>query len=149
MTPTGQVLRESVAGVDVLEAAAQASAFDRTHAQTRAMREGRTDGARVAAGIGLALAWHGAGFTGSGEVKLASVASIELTGDKVRIIDRFYLGEPTFRDLSQVEFVGAFGNYEDAKKAWKARAQATVDNAHMRYFILHAHKLIDPRGDAA
>ena len=58
-----------------------------------------------------------------------------------------HLGEPVFRDLSQVEFVGAFGNYEEAKKAWKARAQATVDNAHMRYFILHAHKLIDPRGD--
>ena len=38
--------------------------------------------------------------------------------------------------------------YEEAKKAWKARAQATVDNAHMRYFILHAHKLIDPRTDA-
>ena len=87
VTPTGQVLRESVAGVDVLEAAAEASAFDRTHAQTRAMREGRTDGARVATGIGLALAWHGAGFTGSGEVKLASVASLELTADgRIRIL---------------------------------------------------------------
>lgn len=54
------------------------------------------------------------------------------------------LSHPEFRDLSQVEFVGAFGSYEEAKKAWKARAQATVDNAHMRYFILHAHRLIDP-----
>ncbi len=60
-----------------------------------------------------------------------------------------HLGEPVFRDLSQVEFVGAFGTYEDAKKAWKARAPAPVDTAHMRYVILHAHKLIDPRGDAA
>jgi CO/xanthine dehydrogenase Mo-binding subunit len=86
-TPTGQVLRESVAGIDVLEAAAEASAFDRVHAQTRAMREGRTDGARTATGIGLALAWHGAGFTGSGEVKLASVASVELTEDgRIRIL---------------------------------------------------------------
>ena len=86
-TPTGQVLRESVGGIDVLEAAAQVSAFDRTHAQTRAMREGRTDGARVATGIGLALAWHGAGFTGSGEVRLASVASLELTDDgRIRIL---------------------------------------------------------------
>ncbi len=59
-----------------------------------------------------------------------------------------HLTEATFRDLSQVEFVGAFGNYAEAKAAWKARAQATVDNAHMRYFILHAHRLIDPRGDA-
>jgi CO/xanthine dehydrogenase Mo-binding subunit len=87
VTPTGQVLRESVAGIEVLEAAAQASAFDRTHAQTRAMRESRTDGARVATGIGLALAWHGAGFTGSGEVQLASVASLELTDDgRIRIL---------------------------------------------------------------
>jgi CO/xanthine dehydrogenase Mo-binding subunit len=86
-TPTGQVLRESVAGIEVLEAAAAASAFDRTHAQTRAMRESRTDGARVATGIGLALAWHGAGFTGSGEVKLASVASLELTDEgRIRIL---------------------------------------------------------------
>jgi CO/xanthine dehydrogenase Mo-binding subunit len=86
-TPTGQVLRESVGGIEVLEAAADASAFDRTHAQTRSMREARTDGARTATGIGLALAWHGAGFTGSGEVKLASVASLELTDDgRIRIL---------------------------------------------------------------
>ncbi len=86
-TPTGQVLRESVGGPDVLEAAAEASAFDRVHAQTRAMREARTDGARTATGVGLALAWHGAGFTGSGEVKLASVASVELTDDgRIRVL---------------------------------------------------------------
>ena len=52
-----------------------------------------------------------------------------------------------FRDLSQVDFVGAFPNYEEARKAWNAKAQQTVDNAHMRYFILHAHRMIDPRGD--
>jgi CO/xanthine dehydrogenase Mo-binding subunit len=87
VTPTGQVLRESVGGIEVLEAAAEASAFDRVHHQTRAIREGRTDGARTATGIGLALAWHGAGFTGSGEVKLASVASVEVTDDgRIRIL---------------------------------------------------------------
>ena len=59
-----------------------------------------------------------------------------------------HLDAPVFRDLTKVEFVGAYGSYEEAKKAWKARAQATVDNAHMRYFILHAHRMIDPRGDA-
>jgi hypothetical protein len=52
-----------------------------------------------------------------------------------------------FRDLSQVEFVGAYANYADAHKAWKAKAQATVDNAHARYFIIHAHKLLDPSLD--
>lgn len=52
-----------------------------------------------------------------------------------------------FRDLSKVEFVGAFPNYAEARKAWKARAQATVDNAHMRYFVIHAHRLLDPSTD--
>jgi CO/xanthine dehydrogenase Mo-binding subunit len=86
-TPTGQVLRESVGGPEVLEAAAAASAFDRTHSQTRAMREARTDGARIATGVGIALAWHGAGFTGSGEVRLASVAGLELTDDgRIRVL---------------------------------------------------------------
>ena len=49
-----------------------------------------------------------------------------------------------FRDLSQVEFVGAYASYAEAHGAWKAKAQATVDNAHARYFIIHAHKLMDP-----
>lgn len=52
-----------------------------------------------------------------------------------------------FRDLSKVEFVGAYPNYAEAWKAWKGKAQATVDNAHARYFIIHAHKLLDPSDD--
>jgi hypothetical protein len=52
-----------------------------------------------------------------------------------------------FRDLNQVEFVGAYASYAEAHKAWKAKAQATVDNAHARYFIIHAHKLLDPSLD--
>lgn len=52
-----------------------------------------------------------------------------------------------FRDLSKVEFVGAYASYADAHAAWKAKAQATVDNAHARYFIIHAHKLLDPSTD--
>jgi len=78
-TPTGQVLRESVAAVDVLEAAAQASDFARHSEQTRRAREARQPSARLASGIGLAMGWHGAGFTGSGEVHIAGTASVELT----------------------------------------------------------------------
>ncbi len=92
-TPTGQVLRGSVAGEEVLERAAEAAEFERLrgrHDAARAERSGsgtvpgsplRTGRERVASGVGLALAWHGAGFTGSGEVRLASVASLELTGE--------------------------------------------------------------------
>lgn len=57
------------------------------------------------------------------------------------------LGGVEFRDLAKVELVGAYPSYAEARKAWKARAQATVDNALMRYFIIHAHRLIDPDGD--
>ncbi|MDK9697048.1 MAG: DUF4170 domain-containing protein [Siculibacillus sp.] len=49
-----------------------------------------------------------------------------------------------FRDLSEVDIVGLFPNYEAARVAWKAKAQSTVDNAHMRYFIVHLHRLMDP-----
>jgi myo-inositol-1(or 4)-monophosphatase len=53
-------------------------------------------------------------------------------------------GKVEFRDLSEVHFVGAYPNYQAAYDAWKAAAQRTVDNAQMRYFILHAHRLLDP-----
>jgi myo-inositol-1(or 4)-monophosphatase len=54
------------------------------------------------------------------------------------------LGTHEFEDLSKIDFVGAFPNYKAAYDAWKAVAQRTVDNARMRYFILHAHRLFDP-----
>jgi hypothetical protein len=54
------------------------------------------------------------------------------------------VGGVEFRDLSTVDLVGAYPNYEEAYRAWKAKAQATVDNAHTRYFIIHAHRLLDP-----
>lgn len=53
-----------------------------------------------------------------------------------------------FKDLSKVDVVGVFPNYATAHAAWKAKAQATVDNAHMRYFVVHLHRLLDPEHDA-
>jgi hypothetical protein len=49
-----------------------------------------------------------------------------------------------FKDLNKVELVGVFPNYATAYDAWKAKAQMTVDNAQMRYFIVHLHRLLDP-----
>lgn len=49
-----------------------------------------------------------------------------------------------FRDLDALDIVGIFPNYRTAEAAWRARAQSTVDNAHMRYFIVHLHRLLDP-----
>ena len=52
-----------------------------------------------------------------------------------------------FKDLSKLDIVGIFPNYASAHMAWKAKAQATVDNAQMRYFIVHLHRLLDPQND--
>ena len=49
-----------------------------------------------------------------------------------------------FKDLSKLDIVGIFPNYASAHAAWKAKAQATVDNAQMRYFIVHLHRILDP-----
>lgn len=48
-----------------------------------------------------------------------------------------------FKDVSQLHIVGMFPDYASAFSAWKAEAQRTVDNAHMRYFIAHIHRLRD------
>jgi Domain of unknown function (DUF4170) len=58
------------------------------------------------------------------------------------------LDTTTFKDLNQVELVGVFPSYATAYAAWKAKAQHTVDNAHMRYFVVHLHRLLDPGQDA-
>ncbi len=57
------------------------------------------------------------------------------------------LNSTTFKDLTKIEFVGAYPNNAEAVRAWRSKAQSTVDNALMRYFVIHAHKLIDPDTD--
>lgn len=80
VTATGQMLRESVAALDVLEAAAEASGFERA-------RQLRAAGMGPASGIGLALGWHGAAFTGGGEARLAGIVAVELAADaRIRVL---------------------------------------------------------------
>jgi hypothetical protein len=52
-----------------------------------------------------------------------------------------------FKDLQQLDIVGVYPNYATAYAAWKAKAQQTVDNAQMRYFIVHLHRLLEPETD--
>ncbi len=54
-----------------------------------------------------------------------------------------------FRDLEGLDIVGIFPDYKSAELAWRAKAQASVDNAHMRYFIVHLHRLLDPDSQQA
>ncbi|MBX9452523.1 MAG: DUF4170 domain-containing protein [Neoaquamicrobium sediminum] len=74
----------------------------------------------------------------------------EDTGSK-QLLHLVFGGELTslsnvdFRNLDELDIVGIFPDYKSAEIAWKAKAQATVDNAHMRYFIVHLHRLLDPQ----
>jgi hypothetical protein len=51
-----------------------------------------------------------------------------------------------FKDLDSLDIVGVYPNYATAYSAWRGKAQQTVDNAQMRYFIVHLHRLLDPDG---
>ena len=57
------------------------------------------------------------------------------------------LKEVTFKDLSKVDIVGVYPNYAAAYAVWKQKAQMTVDNAEMRYFIVHMHRLLEPEAN--
>jgi hypothetical protein len=52
-----------------------------------------------------------------------------------------------FKDLSKLDIVGIFPDFASAQAAWRAKAQATVDTAQMRYFVVHLHRLLDPATD--
>ena len=58
------------------------------------------------------------------------------------------VGTSDFKDLAKLDIVGIYPNYAAAYAAWKAKAQGTVDNAQMRYFIVHMHRLLDPESNA-
>jgi hypothetical protein len=53
-----------------------------------------------------------------------------------------------FVDLKKVDLVGLFDNYADAEEAWRANAQRTVDDAEMKYVVVHLHRLLEPDVDS-
>lgn len=75
-----------------------------------------------------------------------------MSGDasKKQLLHLVFGGELTslksmeFRDLDALDIVGVYPDYASAALAWKAKAQQTVDNAHMRYFVVHLHRLLEP-----
>jgi hypothetical protein len=70
--------------------------------------------------------------------------------DKKQLLHLVFGGElksltgTEFRNLDELDIVGIYPDYESAKAAWKGKAQASVDNAHMRYFVVHLHRLLEP-----
>lgn len=75
------------------------------------------------------------------------------TEDKKQLLHLVFGGELqdldgiTFRDLDKLDVVGIFPDFASARTAWRAKAQSTVDNAHMRYFVVHLHRFLDPEND--
>ena len=57
--------------------------------------------------------------------------------------------ENVFRNIDDIHMVGIYPDYDSAYNAWKSEAQRTVDNAHMRYFIAHLHRLRDEEAEAS
>jgi Domain of unknown function (DUF4170) len=74
----------------------------------------------------------------TGEGKPRQLLHIVLGGELAQ------LGDVEFKDIDKVDIVGLYPNYATAYAAWRAKAQQTVDNAQMRYFIVHLHRLLDP-----
>ena len=76
------------------------------------------------------------------------------TAKKPQLLHLVFGGELTgvdsieFKDLKKLDVVGMYPDYASAHKAWQAAARQTIDNAHMRYFIVHLHKLLDPKAEA-
>ena len=87
VTPTGQVLKESVSAVAVLEKAKTATQFAERHATNGLARGARQDDGRALHGIGLSLFWHGSGFTGNGERRMMSKGAVRLRSDlKIEVL---------------------------------------------------------------
>jgi Domain of unknown function (DUF4170) len=74
----------------------------------------------------------------SGETQSKQLLHLVLGGELTE------LGGAEFKNLDNVDIVGVYPNYAKAYEAWRAKAQQTVDNAQMRYFIVHLHRLLDP-----
>jgi hypothetical protein len=86
---------------------------------------------------------------------MKEVTEMTKSGEKKQLLHLVFGGEleslddVQFRDLSGLDIVGIFPDYASALTAWKSKAQSTVDNAHMRYFIVHMHRLLDPEDKSA
>ncbi len=55
--------------------------------------------------------------------------------------------ERIFHDTKDLDIVGMYPNYAEAYRVWRGKAQSTIDDAEIRYFIVHVHKLLDPEDD--
>ena len=67
---------------------------------------------------------------------------------KLHLVFGGRVSDPTtlnFNDLSKIDFVGMFANYDDAEDAWRSSAQRTVDDAEMKYVVVHLHRLLEPK----
>lgn len=67
---------------------------------------------------------------------------------KLHLVFGGRVSDPTtldFNDLSKIDFVGMFASYDEAEEAWRSAAQRTVDDAEMKYVVVHLHRLLEPK----
>jgi Domain of unknown function (DUF4170) len=70
-----------------------------------------------------------------------------MTSQKLHLVFGGRVNDPQaldFKELDNLDVVGIFANYADAEEAWRAAAQRTVDDAEMKYVVVHLHKLLQP-----
>jgi Domain of unknown function (DUF4170) len=80
---------------------------------------------------------------------VAKVAKAQKKGQLLHLVfggELEDVSEVTFKDLANLDVVGFYPNYAEAHRAWLGKARETIDNAQMRYFIVHLHRLLDPEG---
>ena len=85
-----------------------------------------------------------------GRLDRLALGTSQMTEQLLHLVFGGELDDPsgtTFKDLDKLDIVGIYPNYATALDAWRSAAQRTVDNAHMRYFVVHMHRLLDPETD--
>jgi Domain of unknown function (DUF4170) len=70
-----------------------------------------------------------------------------MSNPKLHLVFGGKVSDPTtlnFSQLDKIDIVGIFANYAEAEEAWRSAAQRTVDDAEMKYVVVHLHKLLQP-----
>ena len=80
-------------------------------------------------------------------VRPQRVRNILLSKPKLHLVFGGRVADPQsldFNDLENIDMVGVYPNFEEAEEAWRGAAQRTVDDAEMKYVVVHLHRMLEP-----
>ena len=86
-------------------------------------------------------------LTGDQFVRHQCVRNILLSKPKLHLVFGGRVSDPQsldFNDLENIDMIGVYANFEEAEEAWRGAAQRTVDDAEMKYVVVHLHRLLEP-----